>query len=365
MWHSGLPAPLQTVFDRHAGSFPACAACVFSPGVVRFDTSGVATSSGARTSVDEHTRFDLASLTKALATAPAVFALAEDGRLDLDDAPVHILPYARGSLRDHLAGVRLHQLLRHCAGLPAYAPFFETCTTPDHLLENLGALAPEGAAGQDFLYSDIGYIILGHHLSRTLDEDWTAWIRRTLYEPLGLAFSFWGVPAGTSLAWNREHDDDKTSPSDAGTPMNGAFGGQVHDENAQLLGPACGQAGLFGSLAQVTGWLQVLREIWSGRHTGPLQPDSVRRMWTPLSPDDAFTPGFDRPSRVGFTTAGDTVDRDATVGHLGFSGTAFWLHPPTGRGGVLLTNRVALGRHTAMDTLRAFRAEFFAEVWRN
>ncbi|MBU1070221.1 beta-lactamase family protein [Myxococcota bacterium] len=357
MWRPGLPPNLQMVFDRHADLFPACAACVFTPETVRFATAGAAavvsatSREGAVVPVDEHTYFDLASLTKALATAPAVFALAAEGRLDLDDPPRHILPLAREPLRSHLAAVRLVQLLNHSAGLPAYAPFFETCTSPDQLLAALGALVPAGPAGENSLYSDIGYIILGHHLSSILGEHWTDWAQGTLYEPQGLRFSFWGVPHGAVLACNQE--------------PGGTFGGQVHDENARILGPACGQAGLFGSLAQVTGWLQILREIGSGRSSGPLQPESVRRMWTPLRPDDAFTLGFDRPSRTGFTTAGDNVERDTTVGHLGFSGTAFWLHPPTGRGGVLLTNRVALGRHTFMQELRTFRAEFFTALWRS
>ncbi|PKN47422.1 MAG: hypothetical protein CVU59_02985 [Deltaproteobacteria bacterium HGW-Deltaproteobacteria-17] len=357
MWCPGLPPNLQAVFDRHAGRFPACAACVFTPGAVRFATAGraaVATATsraGPDVPVDEHTVFDLASLTKALATAPAVFTLAAQGRLDLDDPPRHLLPRAQEPLRTHLAGVRLMQLLNHSAGLPAYAPFFETCETPDQLLAALGALPPAGPAGKNFLYSDIGYIILGHHLSSVLGSSWTDWARDTLFGPRGLGFSFWGVGPGAALACNQE--------------PGGAFGGQVHDENARILGPACGQAGLFGSLAQVTRWLQILREIGDGRQAGPLPPAAVRRMWTPLHPDDAFTPGFDRPSRTGFTTAGDSVDRDNTVGHLGFSGTAFWLHPPTGRGGVLLTNRVALGRHAFMEELRTFRNEFFTEVWRS
>ena len=368
MWHPGLPSPLEAVFNRHAGGFPACAACVFSPGSVRFATSGIAATAtaagrnGPAVAVDEHTAFDLASLTKALATAPAVFALAKSGRLSLDEPPRHILPIAQEPLRTHLTGVPLIQLLNHSAGLPAYAPFFETCSTADDLLAALGALTPVGPPGTDFLYSDIGYILLGHHLTGTLGEDWTGWIRRTLYEPLDLGFSFWGVPAGTALACNQEPGD--SGPGDSG-PSRPLLGGQVHDENARILGPACGQAGLFGSLSQVTGWLKILWEIWNGERTGPLTRDGVRRMWTPLVPGDAFTPGFDRPSRSGFTTAGDTVDRDATVGHLGFSGTAFWLHPPSGRGGVLLTNRIALGRHMAMDALRTFRAEFFTEVWKN
>ena len=358
MWIRGLPGALQALFERHAGGFPAVAACTFTPDVVRWEAAGAAFlgprtagSDGTPVSVNADTAFDLASLTKALATAPAVFALAEAGRLSLSDPPKHALPFAREPLRGHLADVPLLRLLNHSAGLPAYAPFFETCATPEELVLALGALLPEAPSGARFLYSDLGYILLGHHLTCTLGEAWTAWAQRTLYEPLGLGFTFWGVDDGVALACNREPAGD--------------FGGHVHDENARILGPWCGQAGLFGSLAQVTGWLQALRAIWSGQGGRPLGPESVRRLWRPLSPDDPFTPGFDRPARSGFTTAGETADRETTVGHLGFSGTAFWIHPPTGRGGVLLTNRVALGRHTGMDALRAFRAAFFSEVWKN
>ncbi len=367
MWNRGLPGPLSTVFERHAEGFPAVAAGVFTPDQVWWEARGIAFRGpgaadgvGEPVPMDAASVFDLASLTKALATAPAVFALATEGLLRLDDPPVHALPWADGPLREHLESVPLWRLLNHSAGLAAYAPFFQTCDNREALLLALGRVPPERAPGAGFLYSDLGYILLGHHLTCTLGEDWTSWAARTFYAPLGLDFSFWGRPPGTpdpgatsdvaAMACNRE-------PS-------GAFGGRVHDENARVLGSWCGHAGLFGSLSAVIGWLQALYAMRNGRPGGPLPPEAVRRMWTPMTPGDAFTPGWDRPAPVGFTTAGDTADREATVGHLGFSGTACWLHPPTGRGGVLLTNRVSLGRHARMDELRAFRSEFFAETWR-
>lgn len=357
MWKRGLPEPLRAVFENHAGGFPAVAAAAFTPEEVWWEARGTAflgpdaaDGVGEPVPVDAACVFDLASLTKALATAPAVLSLAAGGRLRLDDTPVHAMPWADGPLREHLAKVPLWRLLNHSAGLAAYAPFFQTCDTPEALLAALGRVPPERAVGAAFLYSDLGYILLGHHLTCTLGEDWTAWAKRTFYAPLGFGLSFWETENGAPRACNREPE--------------GAFGGHVHDENARILGPWCGHAGLFGSLTAVVGWLQTLQASWAGRPDGPLPPDAVRRMWTPMAPGDSFTPGCDRPSPVGFTTAGDNADRAATVGHLGFSGTAFWLHPPTGRGGVLLTNRVSLGRHARMDELRAFRSEFFSELWR-
>lgn len=367
MWNRGLPGALRTVFERHAIGFPAVAAGVFTPDQVwweargtAFRGPGAADGVGEPVPVDAACVFDLASLTKALATAPAVFALAAAGRLELDAPPVHALPWAEGPLLEHLAAVPLWRLLNHSAGLAAYAPFFQTCGTREALLLALGRVPPERPPGTGFLYSDLGYILLGHHLTCTLGEDWTAWTRRTFYAPLGLDLSFWGPTGGAP---------DDGAPEDA-APLacnrepSGAFGGHVHDENARILGPWCGHAGLFGSLTAVVGWLQTLRAAWAGRPDGPLPPEAVRRMWTPMKPGDAFTPGCDRPAPVGFTTAGDTADRAATVGHLGFSGTAFWIHPSTGRGGVLLTNRVSLGRNVSMEELRAFRADFFSELWR-
>ncbi len=297
-------------------------------------------------SVDEHTVFDLASLTKALAAAPAVFRLWQEGRLRLEDAPVHGLENACPELAAHLERVTVAQLLNHSAGLPAYAPFFETASSVADMLEQLGRIRPEAAPGERFLYSDIGYMILGLHLSHVTGMDWTAWAMARLFS--GTGFSFWGPPQGAAWADNRE-------------PNVSVRG--VHDENARLLAPYCAHAGLFGSLRDVAGWVQRLCRIWRGEEQEPLMPAAVRRMWAPLSSQDPFTCGFDRPSAAGFTTAGETVDRQAVVGHLGFSGTAFWVHPGRFRGGVLLTNRVFLGRHARMEELKRFRAEFFAAVW--
>ena len=345
----GLPSSLQEVFDTWAPAFPACAACVFTPDEIFYSTSGLALSGEHMVPVDEHTAFDLASLTKALAAAPALFRCVETGLMDLRDPPTSLLPWTTEPLHSYLKRVTLEQLLRHAAGLPAYAPFFETALTPEDMLRALGRLIPQGEPGTGFLYSDIGYIILGHHLTETLGCPWTDWALEHLFEPAGVGFSFWDTKRGNPLAPNWEP---------------GKKPGTVHDENARILGPHCAQAGLYGSLADVTHWLRRLWKIHQGDSGGPLTTGSLRMMWSPVHPSDAFTHGFDRPSREGFTTAGDTVDRKSTVGHLGFSGTAFWLHPPTGTGGVLLTNRVHLGRHAAMDTLRSFRAAFFAQGWK-
>lgn len=347
MWISKLPSVLQDVFDTYAHLFPACAACVFERDRVFFAVSGTAlTPHFETTHADEYTVFDLASLTKALAAAPSVFLLLQQGRLSLEDPVLHQLSVVRPELAAHLARVTVAHLLNHSAGFPAYAPFFETARSVEDMLVQLGQVWPQSDPGAYFLYSDIGYIFLGQHLSQTVGNDWTIWAKENLF--CGFDFSF-GEPREDAIwADNREPGCQKRG---------------VHDENARLLGAYCAHAGLFGSLWDVTTWLQRLCRMYTGEESLPLLPVVVRRMWTPLDGKDPFTLGFDRPAASGFTTAGETVDRQAVVGHLGFSGTAFWLHPQRFRGGVLLTNRVALGRYACIEELKHFRSEFFARLW--
>lgn len=346
MWFLGLPPRAQAVFDAYAGLFPACAAGIFDQERVFFAVSGTALHPRrGQVPADERTAFDLASLTKALAAAPAAFLLRQRGLLRLEASLPCPLPLARPELAQHLERTTVAQLLNHSSGLPAYAPFFENAAGLDDMRTQLGHVLPQAAPGERFLYSDIGYIFLGMHLSSLSGGDWTVWAIKNLLDG---DFSFWKPPAEAAWADNRE-------------PGNSAMG--VHDENARLLGAHCAHAGLFGSLQDVIGWLQCLCRIHAGLQRHPLSLESVRQMWTPLAPEDPFTCGFDRPAAAGFTTAGQNADRRAVVGHLGFSGTAFWVHPGRFRGGVLLTNRVALGRHARMEELKRFRAAFFDEVW--
>ncbi len=316
--------------------------------------------------VGPDTVFDFASLTKPLATATIAMVLAARGRLDLDSKLGECLPAARGSDKEDL---RVADLLAHAAGLPAWRPFGANLVrargeavagTPAARRAVLSAILCEPleyAPGTGTTYSDLGYILLGlawERLGRArLDRLFAQWVAR----PLGLRRTFF-VPVSRGVA--------RTPPVPAGDiaatercPTRGrVLQGEVHDDNAFVLGGVAGHAGLFGTAREVWAILDAMTDP-----TGPVFDSRVaREFWSPARavPGSGRTLAFDTPT-PGASSAGSCCPR-GLVGHLGFTGTSFWLQPESRTAVVLLTNRVHPTRDN--DAIRAFRPALHDEIWR-
>ena len=284
------------------------------------------------------TLFDLASLTKVMATAPAVLALRDHGRLSLEDPVGRYLPAFTGPGRD---GIRIRHLLTHTGGLRASRRFYLSWTTGAELRAAVAAEPLVGAPGRQVVYSDLGFLLLGEVVEKVtgapLDEACAA----LLYEPLGLARTgyrpgdrFPGVPLAAT-----------TEPGAEPVP------GAPHDRNARLAGGVAGHAGLFSSvddLARYAAW-------WSGGEDGPIRPVTRTEAMR------CATPGSNARRGHGWATRGDDADfldgawSPAAVVHTGFTGTSIAVDPDRGWWVVLLTNAVHLGRDR--EEVGRFRAE--------
>ncbi len=300
------------------------------------------------------TVFDLASLTKPLATALAVLLLAQEGRVSLDE------PLARwfsGSwLPPDKGGLTLTQLLTHRAGLPAWRPLYQellAAPAPERprLLPRLAAAVPlEHPPDTVTLYSDLGFMILQGVVEEAAGLPLDEFCRRCLYEPLGLrllGFTPRRRPGGDTLPY---------AATEPGLIPGRPEAGEVHDENAWAAGGVAGHAGLFGTAGEIFALVAYLWRAWQGEGSGPLQPAWVRRFLT-LPPGADRALGFDRPSPAPEGGAAGRCFSPASVGHLGFTGTSFWLDLATGRQVILLTNRVHLGREDK-EKIQAFRPRF-------
>jgi muramoyltetrapeptide carboxypeptidase LdcA involved in peptidoglycan recycling len=288
--------------------------------------------------ITAETCFDLASLTKAVSTALIAWHAVEIGALDPGDR----IP------RDLAAtDATLAELLRHTSGLPAHVEFFRDAReVPEserrHRAEQLAAATAAIHTRGSPCYSDVGFIALGRWLERVLGAPLDALFERVVRSPLGLlSTGFRGVdgPADGDVAATEY------------CPWRGAvLQGTVHDENCQVLGGVAGHAGLFGCAADVGRVAQCLLGF------GPplLRPETVGRMWDDAArtPGGSFVGGWDTPSGAS-STAGRLVRRDATFGHLGFTGTSVWIDRSRDLSIVLLTNRVHPSR--ASDLIRALR----------
>ncbi|HBD09748.1 MAG TPA: serine hydrolase [Syntrophobacteraceae bacterium] len=315
--------------------------------------------------VTAETWFDLASLTKPLVTASLSMAAVSRGWLDLD-APLNDL------LRNHSvpldkAPITLRQLLNHCSGLPAYRPYYRRLmeATPAVRRETLVSWvlqepmlgSPESVAA----YSDLGFMLIAEILEQCLAMPLDVAAVKLLFEPLGirdLRFQT-TAPLGTSAD---EGGDEAAMVvtrfvrTELCLWRRRQLAGEVHDENAYALGGVAGHAGLFGNTRGVYRWLNFLWDVHEERTSSPwFSPEVVQDFWRrqELVAGSTWALGFDTPSSED-SSAGARFSPHS-VGHLGFTGTSFWLDLDHEIMIILLTNRVHANRDKA--AIKAFRPQ--------
>jgi len=309
----------------------------------------------------EETFFDLASLTKPLVTSLAVLCLIERGLLSLD------MPLPRlveDTVPEEKKTITLARLLGHSSGLPAHRPYFEALRSvpaPERgarLVELILREPLEYRPGSMTVYSDLGFMLLGRIVELKGGMGLATLAHRWLFEPLGL---------GEHLFFRPLHDLARETAGPAGFAATENCGwrgrilcGEVHDDNAFVLGGVAGHAGLFGDAGGVLALTLALLDQWQGRatHPGYANRDLARLLGRQDIASTSWGLGFDTPSE-GYSSGGRLLSRHS-VGHLGFTGTSFWIDPEKETVVVLLTNRVHPDRHR--EGMRAFRPLFHDAV---
>ncbi len=302
--------------------------------------------------------FDLASLTKVVATTSAVVLLAQRGRLDLDDRVVDRLPWwGAGDARKR--EVTLRHLLLHRAGLPPFRRFFLEMAGRDAYEDAIAALPLDTVPGAATVYSDIGLMTAAFVVEAVSGEPLDAFARRELWAPLGMADTGFRPPASE---WRRVATTEMDS-----TYRGFHVHGVAHDENAYAIGGVAGHAGLFSSARDLAVFAQTMldrgvaapcrADADSGApcHRPRFSPVSifaqgwVERTTRRASSASSRAHGWDTPSAR--SSAGDYFSA-RSFGHTGYTGTSLWVDPTQGLAVVLLTNRVnptrENGRHVAL-----------------
>jgi serine-type D-Ala-D-Ala carboxypeptidase len=321
--------------------------------------------------VDAHTCFDLASLTKVLATTPLVLLSIQRGRLRLD-MPVHrLLESYTGQGRE---GITVRMLLDHSSGLPAWRPYYEEVRTApgglglatlmgqEAVRRMVAAEAPEVEPGRRALYSDLNFILLDWILERINGRPIDVLFSEWLAGPLGLGDLFFvdlkSPEEAARLRRRRVFAATECCPWRERVLI-----GEVHDDNCYAMGGVSGHAGLFGTVQDVAVVAQTWLDAFLGRD-GIFDQDLVTQFWQRSEvPGSTRTLGFDTPSPRA-SQAGEGFG-PRTVGHLGFTGTSVWVDPDRELSVVLLTNRVHPTRKN--EAIRQFRPVLHgrvAELWR-
>jgi CubicO group peptidase (beta-lactamase class C family) len=335
--------------------FPAASADVgASTGTIMAEAFGRLTFDESAQPASLETPFDLASLTKVLATATVAMELTRTGALRLDDRVAAFFAEWRGADRE---GVTVADLLEHSSGLsarlidppPAGRREFE---------HDICAMPLEYAPRSRSIYSDLGFILLGFLLAdrggAPLASAFDSVVERMDRPARG------GSPAGTTLAFSLSPQQRTraapTIPMDEDPRRGRMLTGEVHDDYAAALGGVAGHAGLFGTAPAVGALARMVLRALRGDATlpAPWSPELVARFVARSAvPGSSRALGWD--TMLPTSSCGTQMSSSA-VGHVGFTGTSFWIDPDRDRYFVLLTNRVCGGG--TLEEMRGVRRAF-------
>lgn len=306
--------------------FPACCIAVTLRGeLVAHKALGHFTYDASSPAVSTASIFDVASVTKVVATTAMAMILYQRGVLDLEAPVTAIVPeFAADDARR--GAITLRMLLAHSSGLPAYEKLYLRAKTREELLR--AALATELAAdtGTRAEYSDIGFIILGVALERLADEPLDAFCQREVFGPLAMSH--------TTFKPAKELRESIPPTADDRSFRHRVIQGEVQDENASVLGGAAGHAGVFSTAEDLARFAHAM--LNGGRPI--LRPDTVelfiRREAAPAGTSRAL--GWDTPSTP---SQSGRYFSARSFGHLGYTGTSLWIDPERQLSITLLTNR--------------------------
>lgn len=274
--------------------------------------------------VTDRTIYDLASLTKVVATTTAAMILEEEGRLDLSRPVAEYLPAFDDSSK---AATTPYMLLTHSSGMTTRM-LYQEAKGREEYLEIISEFPLQSEPGVQTSYSDWNMIVMQLVIEEIAGMPLDRFLQDRVFGPLGMTDT--GFRPDPALL-------DRIAPTEIQTWRGGKVHGVVHDENAWALGGVAGHAGLFSSARDLAVFAQMMLNggIYDGVRI--LRPETIARWAARQGPDASRAIGWDTPS--GRSSAGDYFSA-WSFGHTGFTGTSMWMDPLTDIFVVLLTNRV-------------------------
>jgi uncharacterized protein YbbC (DUF1343 family)/CubicO group peptidase (beta-lactamase class C family) len=295
------------------------------------------------------TIFDLASLTKVVATTTSVMMLVESGKIRLNDRVSTFIP---GFERYGKAGITIRHLLLHVSGLRPDVDLAEAWTGADTAVALAVEEVPLSAPGERFVYSDINFFLLGDIVRRVSGEPLDQFAARHIFAPLGMKDTMFLPPATLRP---RIAPTERCTPF--GWPCEGAdammLRGVVHDPTARRMGGVAGHAGLFSTAADLSTFCRMLLGGGSYRGTRILSPLAVEKMTSPARDEGATVRGLGWDIDSAYSSNRGELLPLGSYGHTGFTGTSLWIDPATGLYVVFLSNRVHPDGQGDVTPLRA------------
>lgn len=297
-----------------------------------------------REAMTTDTIFDLASLTKIVATSTSIMMLIEQGKVRLADPVIQFIPEMKGEGRD---AITIEQLLTHMAGLAPDFDLRERWTGHDEALKRLYREPLRNQPGARFVYSDINYIALGEVVHRVSGQTLDEFARKSIFAPLGMRDTGFRPDAKVSarIAPTEKRRGQMNYLGDTGASA-GAEGeqwlrGQVHDPTSFRMGGVAGHAGLFSTADDLAIFCQMILNggVYNGARI--LSPMTVATMTRPHAVSETGAArGLGWDIATSFSTNKGDLFPLGSFGHTGFTGTSMWIDPASDTFVIFLSNRV-------------------------
>ncbi|WP_340102947.1 glycoside hydrolase family 3 N-terminal domain-containing protein [Rhodohalobacter sp. 8-1] len=281
------------------------------------------------TPVSDNDVYDLASLTKVMGTTTAVMKLVDEGRLALDDKVANYIPeFDTEEKRE----ITIEQMLLHTSGLPAFKIYVDKLKTRGEIMEAIKNEPLEYEPGTDYVYSDLGFILLAEIVEEISGDRIDIYLRNNFFAPMGMYSTHYNPKSVGGWMTRRIPPTEIDDVYNRGTVQ-----AVVHDERAYFMEGVAGHAGLFSNARDIAIFTQML--LNGGTYAGRdyLSPEIIEQFTSHQSPINQRAYGFDMKSD-GFSTAGSLTSENS-FGHTGFTGTSLWVDPNENISIILLTNR--------------------------
>jgi len=320
------------------GRLPGAVVVVGHAGEIVYERAfGARAVDGPTEAMTSDTIFDLASLTKVVATTTSVMILVEEGRLRLRDRVATYLPEFASHGKDRIT---VEHLLTHVSGLRPDLPLEEVFEGAATAIARAADEVPEAGPGERFVYSDINFFVLGEIVRRVTGQTLEEFARDRIFRPLGMRDTGFNPPSSLR---------PRIAPTEPCAPLAWPCGGdgavmlrgRVHDPTARRMGGVAGHAGLFSTVGDLARFCRMLLgdgTLDDVRILAPLTVARMTRVSTPPHMADRRGLGWDLDSR--FSSNRGDLFGFGSYGHTGFTGTSLWLDPESDTFVVFLSSRL-------------------------
>lgn len=312
----------------HDSAFPSAQLVVAKDGLIAYNKSfGRLTYDANARQTSPQTMFDVASLTKVVATTTAVMKLYDEKEMSLDDKVSRFIPqFGEGRKSE----ITLRHLLTHTSGLPPFRQLWKFVPEAKFAADSVYATTLVANPGDTTIYSDLGFITLGKIVEKVSGKRLDVYVKENFFEPLGMTRTMFKPP---QELW------DNVAPTEFDSLWRKRLvQGTVHDENAEFLGGVSGHAGLFSSLSDLAIFMQVLMNGGTYNGVRYMNSSAIELFTKKQSEKSSRALGWDTKSPMG-SSAGRLFS-PSSFGHTGFTGTSIWADPERNLFVILLTNRV-------------------------